>query len=459
MRDKKYTFLRKSLALLLIGGSLALVTPQASAAALEISLDDSIAIALKNNPAIRISESSLDVAASELDQAKNGYQPQLSYSFSAQRIGSPSSESTSRASQVVDSSGNVIGSTVSRTTFTPRSSTDKYDNKLSLSVPLYTGGKLEGTVNQMDLNYQSSQLALENTRQQIRYSATVYYYAILEAQNMLKVNQEAVRDLKQHLKNVEAQYAVGTVAKSDVLQSQVNLANAEQNLIKAENAYQLSLSNMNNVMGISLDTELKIKDTLKYTKYQIALADATKYALAHRPDKAQSDLAIASAKEGVTVANSGYKPTVTASGMTDWNDTKFAGTSNYNWVVGVSATWNIFDGGITKAQVKQATASVEKATHTARQTSDTVILDVQQAYLNLREAEKRIATTQVAVDQAEENYRIAQVRYSSGVGTNTDVMDAETNLTTAKTNAVQALYDYNTSKAQLDKAMGIAVAK
>ena len=95
--------------------------------------------------------------------------------------------------------------------------------------------------------------------------------------------------------------------------------------------------------------------------------------------------------------------------------------------------------------------------HQAKQTKDDIELEVRQDYLSLRNAEKRIATTQVTVDQALENYHIAQVRYASGVGTNLDVMDAESALTLAKTNNVQALYDYNTSKAQLDKAMGIGI--
>ena len=116
-------------------------------------------------------------------------------------------------------------------------------------------------------------------------------------------------------------------------------------------------------------------------------------------------------------------------------------------------------GGIlgTITKVREAKANVVKAQESYRQISDQVRLAVRTSYLSMREAEKRIKTTEVAVAQAEEDYRIAQLRYRAGVGTNTDVMDASVALTTAKNNYLQALYDYNTSTALLEQSMGVPV--
>lgn len=457
MKAKRHSFIKKSIALLLLSGTLAITAPIALADPLEISLDDSVAISLKNNPSIQVAVSGQDVASWQVNEAKIGFKPTVTYTFSGQRTGSPSSVAQSGMQAVNGTGGGLIGYTVPKTTYIPRSESDEFNNKFSLSVPLYTGGSLEGQLNEANLNLDVSKLNLELAKQTIRYQATSYYYSVLEAQNMVKVDQDSVNDLREHLKNVQAQYDVGTVAKSDVLQSQVNLANAEQTLIESENTYQIALTNLKNVMGLSMDTELKLKDSLRYVKYEINLDDAIQYALKHRPDKIQTDLQINIAKEKVNVADSGYRPTVTAGATTDWNDSHLLGTKNYNWTIGVTAQWNVFDSGMTKTKIAEANASVTEATHQAKQTNDSVILGVQQAYLNLKAAEKRIRTTQVTVDQGEENYRIAQVRYSAGVGTNVDVMDAETDLTTSKTNAVKALYDYNTSKAQLDQAMGMPV--
>ena len=118
---------------------------------------------------------------------------------------------------------------------------------------------------------------------------------------------------------------------------------------------------------------------------------------------------------------------------------------------------NVWDYGVTAAKVAAAKANVVNAEETYRQTTDNVQLEVRTYYLSLREAEKRISTTSVAIAEAEEAYKIALVRYQAGVGTNTDVIDAQVSLTTAKNNYIQALYDYNTSHAKLEKAMGVPV--
>jgi outer membrane protein TolC len=148
---------------------------------------------------------------------------------------------------------------------------------------------------------------------------------------------------------------------------------------------------------------------------------------------------------------------VTLNGSTGLSDDKLPGTDDNNWSVSVKAQWSVFDSGLIHSEIKQNEALLSKAQYTAKQKRDSVALEVRQAYLNMTAAEKNIDTAKVAVDQAEEDFKIAQVRYSSGVGTNLDVMDAEVSLTQAKNNYIKALYDYNTSKAKLDKAMGIPV--
>jgi len=111
----------------------------------------------------------------------------------------------------------------------------------------------------------------------------------------------------------------------------------------------------------------------------------------------------------------------------------------------------------TRQSIQQAKAAMRKAEQVLYQTQESIQLDVRTAYLNLLAAEQNIHTTKIAVDQAQEDYKIAQVRYSAGVGTNLDVMDAEDKLIKTQTTYITALYSYNTSKAQLDQAMGLKV--
>ncbi|MBP1764826.1 MAG: outer rane efflux protein, partial [Firmicutes bacterium] len=218
-----------------------------------------------------------------------------------------------------------------------------------------------------------------------------------------------------------------------------------------------AVASLNNVIGLPLETELIIKEELQYQPYARSLNDSIRFGLQNRPDTAQAETAIKVAEETVKVAKSGYGPTIALSGTAGLWDTASPGTENESWTLSLSASWNVFDTGVTSAQVKQADAAVQKANYTAQQTRDSVQLEIRQNYLSMQEAEKRISTSQVAVSKAEEDFKIAQVRYSAGVGTNLDVIDAQVALTQAKTNYVQALYDYNTNKAKLEKAMGVPV--
>ena len=127
------------------------------------------------------------------------------------------------------------------------------------------------------------------------------------------------------------------------------------------------------------------------------------------------------------------------------------------WTAGFTANWNLFDNGVTHASVEQAKASLRSSEESAAATKEDIQLNVRQQFLSLQAAEKNIQTTSKAVEQAEEDYKIAQVRYSAGVDTNLSVMDAQEKLTSARTNYYTALYNYNTSKAALDKAMGIPI--
>ena len=275
---------------------------------------------------------------------------------------------------------------------------------------------------------------------------------------MIKVQQESVNTLQEHLDNVNAQYRVGTVAKSDVLASQVQLANAQQALVTAQNNYDVAVSSLNNIIGLPTDTVLDIRDELKNTKYDLSLEDCTTYALANRADGAAAYYGVKQAEAGINSAKAGNYPTVNAqANKAIADETAFGDDRNELWTAGISASWNIFDNGVTSAKVKSAEASLLQAQEKSKQQDDTIRLDVRTAYLNLKAAAKNIQTTATAVEQAKEDYKIAQVRYSAGVGTNLDVMDASEKLTSAQTNYYTALYDYNTSKASLDKAMGLPI--
>lgn len=130
----------------------------------------------------------------------------------------------------------------------------------------------------------------------MRSTVTDGYFNMLQADNIQKLSAESVTRLEDHLKNVQAQYDVGVVAKVDVLRSQVELANAKQTLIQAENAYQVSEANMNKIVGLPMDTNLKLDNLLVYNAYDKNMDDCLAYAAEHRPELMQAKYNVDAAK-------------------------------------------------------------------------------------------------------------------------------------------------------------------
>lgn len=417
----------------------------------ELNLEDAMQRAFNTNPAITIAGYERDSARASYNAARNSRWITIEGTHVTRRGGNDDNQYTA---------GGWVASADNKTVYVPSQNRGKligntHSNTLTASMPIYTGGKLNGTIKQAKAGYLISEQGLQKAYNDMRSTVTNGYFDMLQADNMQKLGRESVERLADHLKNVEAQYEVGVVAKVDVLRSQVELANAKQSLIKAENAYQIAEANLNKIVGLPMDTQLKLDNILVYAPYENDMQYCLDYAAMHRPELEQAKQNVEAAKGALRVAISGHMPQIAASASQNWNDSNWPGDENGNWGVGVQVTMNIFDSGVTTSKIHGAEADLAKAHETYRDTVDAVNLDVRSNYLNLREAEKRIDTTKLAVSQAEEDYRIAQLRYMNGVGTNTDVLDAQVALTDAKTNYLQAMYDYNTCKTNLETAIGV----
>lgn len=428
-------FLNRTIVAALVSGSLLFGNGGFASAedAVNLTLGDSIQMAMDNNHSIKSSAYDVDSARWALKQARGAKGFTISWNSSAYALNGSYYDSLNRDSM--------------------------YGNTISATLPLYSGGRLENNIKSSEIGVDISDLTLENTKQQIKYNTTEGYYNILQCRNLVDVREESVDNLQAHLDTVNARYNAGTVAKTDVLRSQVELADAQQNLVTAQNNYDIAMSTLDNIIGLPVNTKLNIQDELRYTKYDFDFNECVNTALVNRPDGVSAIKSIEQAQASLDAAKAGNLPQLNAYAAytVDGNDAFKTNDYSEQGQAGIQLSWNLFDNNVTRAQVKQAEAALDKAKENAANTIDTIKLDVQTAYLNLLAAEKNIHTTSVAVNRATEDYSIAQVQYTAGVITNTDVMDAQLALTEAKTNYIQALYNYNVSKAQLDKAMGMPI--
>ena len=435
MNNKKN--FHKKLTALVLGGLMAISTSPALAAdTVQLDLKDTVRMALENNLTLKQYYANVDNARWSLSKARRQMGPTLTWNTGANRIGGKA------YSSYVDPAYEY-----------------NFSNTGSVTMPLYNES-LRASRDSAKYALNAADMNLEDTKQTTVKTATTYYYNILQCRNLIEVYQDNVETLQAHLDQVNAQYRVGTVAKSDVLSSEVQLANAQQSLVTAQNDYDVAMATLNNYLDLPTDTVLEIKDELKYTKYDFDIDACTNFALLNRADGLAAYYNVKQAEAGVNSAKAGFLPTINASGsdaIAGERPFKTNHTSSDVWSVGLTATWNIFDNGVTSANIHAAEAILLKAQEASAQTDEQIRLDVRKAILSLQAAEKNIQTTKVSVTKAEEDYKIAQVSYNAGVGTNLSVMDAEEKLTSARTNYYTALYKYNVSKAELDKAMGIPV--
>lgn len=396
-----------------------------------VTLPQSIALALQNNRTLHQSQWDYEAAVAQVGVATSGRNPIVTYSYDASHKGSEA---------------NGISQT-----------SNAFLHQLGLGVSLFNRA-LDAQIEAAKYNRDGSGAALTEAAQTEKLTATMNYLSLIKSRNKVSVAEQTVRDYEEHLKNANLQYEVGIVSKSDVLATNTRLDNAKTSLVEAKNAASLSEAKFNNHVGLPVSTPIVTADKeLTYAPYGISLESAKPYGVAHRGAIVQAAMAVKAAEENVGLADASDIPVVKANASRRMNGAHWAGNDSKDWSVGASLSWNVWDGGQSKANVSAAKAKLEKAKEAYAQTIDTVELQVQEAYLNLKAAEQKIQSTHAAVEAGQEDFRIKTLRYRSGVGTNVDVLDAETALATARNNYVDALYNYNLSIATLEKAMGIPV--
>jgi outer membrane protein TolC len=302
------------------------------------------------------------------------------------------------------------------------------------------------------LGKSASLLDTAKTRDDLFLNVSQGYFSTLRAQKMEIVAQQEVVDLKAHLKIARDQYDFGVVTYNDVLQAEVSLADAQQRLIVAKNDVINIRSALNKVLALPVSAATVLKDEKLETR-PWGLEEATNAAREQRSDLKAASKRVSQQEKVVTQTKSQFFPRFYTQAGFNWQQNQFL-LHDTLWFGIFGMQWTLFSGLDTKAQVAQAKMKVNQLQEQRKDLDDQVRLDVQNAYLKVRETADRIRTTEKAVIQGEENLRLNEERYKEQVGTATDVIDAQTLLTRTRVNYWTALYDHQMAKAELLWAMG-----
>ena len=415
---------------LVLGGVLAgcLLAQCTVGSCMELPLETAVQLALKNNPDVLITRLGEETARASLRQARgqNSFSWKASSSFSRSESGNSDWEN-----------GN--------------------SNKISVSLPLYSGGANQNSIKSGELGVDIARLKTERKWETTRLAVIQAYYDTLEAQKKIAVYQDTVDKYQQHLTNVEQLYGAGSKAKIDVLRSQVELSNAQQELIKGKNSYDNNLSTLRSLIYVDSSEPLELTDDFSYIAFEGDVGECLSYALDNRKEIMMDNYQLQQKELAVKTAKAGYGPTVDVSVGAGWSKQVLPDNDNHDYTASLGVSWNIFDSGITAGKVDAARAELAIAQATLAKDKNDIDLAVRKDYNSMREAEERFNSTQAAVKQAEEDFFIAQEKYKAGEGIMLDIIDAQEALSTARHNYISAQYDYARYKAALESDMGMAV--
>ncbi len=409
-----------------------------------LTLEESIDIALKNNPALKATSEKIIGAKEKSWEVKTLFLPKLKAESSYTHLNKPPSLDLEAGVLTPQALSIKIGDD------------DMYNAQAVVQQPLFTGGKILSLNKQARNNLEATKYNYEGAKQNLILQVKEAYFGILVTQKYREVCQDAVEQMKAHLETVRGLYNAGIVPHIDLLRTEVQLANAEQALIKAENGVELAKSLFNTILGRDLNSPVKVVDVFEIIEQDYDLDQLFKLAQEHRPEIYKMKHNIEMAKAGIGVAQSNYWPQVGLFGnyryhkgdepIVEWRE---------DWMVGVNVSVNVWNWGETKAQVGQAKAALRELEHLETQLKDGIALEVKGALLNLEEAKKRIKVSEKAVIQAQESLNSAQIGYKNGRVDNVEVLAAQLALTESQTNNLEAIYNYILSQARLEKATGM----
>ena len=442
------------------------------------TLDEAVQLALKQNPSILSQVQQLKVEKGLFYQAQSKLLPQLTAASSYSQNDSALVPSVSRAAVPnLDllaipggqplAVGAINGGSLARV---PLSSLvgsgtsvplQSWQVTLTVSQLIWDGGATIASRRAARINEDAAYYTLRDTIDSVVQTVRTQFYQILLNRALVQVQEESVNLLQSQLEDQKSRFEAGTVPQFNVLQAEGQLQNQIPQLIAAQNNYRISQYTLARTLGIPADRQyvtdnpLPVVGELGFNPIKYDLASALIAARANRPFLKAQRSAILANVENITVQAAGFQPTVTADiGLEQRSSPVSNDLSNtlQGWFLGLQGSWNIFDGLLTYGRVKQARAQLEQAKVTYDDSVRQVELEVGTAVSNLRQAAQTVDSAQTGVNVNLEALRLADERLAAGTGTQLDVLNAQTQLTTARSNLVQAQFSYISAVAAFQQA-------
>lgn len=398
---------------------------------IDMTLDKCIELALGNNPQINAAFHDILASDSRIKQVWSNYFPQLSWQTGYTRI---------RQLQLSD----VFNRNLTFNYFIL--------GQITLQQMLYDFGVTQNQATIKRLDYEAYKTTLGATINDVIYQTKDAYYNLLYTFENKRVAEDTVNKFEMFYNQAKAFYEIGMNPKVDVTIAEVNLSNAKLQLIQADNAVNLAIAKLNNVMGVPFIDKYNVQERLKYDPVDITFNGAIEIAREARPELKLAELKVESANQTVKLVKKSYFPTLSVEGQFQVGGKSWA--SNYGYNIGGYLNFPTVNGMLIKNEIKEARYLYDKEIANAKNTQNQIYLEIQNAYLLLEEKKKQMPVAMLGVKQAKENYELSYGRYRVGEADPTELKDAQINYQQAQLNYYNALYQYNSAKASLEKSIG-----
>jgi outer membrane protein len=319
--------------------------------------------------------------------------------------------------------------------------------------------QIRGTFFQRDSAY----FAFRNVLDQLIATVKTQFYQIVVNRELVKVNEQSVHLLEAQLKDQQNRFEAGTVPRFNVLQAEVALFNQLPLLITAQNNLRISKITLAKTLGLDFqpgrgeNPPLEVVGEMPYIPRTIDLAAAVEMGKERRPFLKQARANVLNQLQQVRATAGQWLPTVTATGGGEWVSSPINssfGDISKGWLTTVQGSVPIWDSGAIAGQVVQQRALLSETKITYDDDVRQVELEIQQAYSNLQQNRELIQSQEKNVELADEALRLAKARLDAGAGVQLDVLNAQVQLLTAQSTRLQALFGYNSSLAEFDRATG-----
>jgi outer membrane protein TolC len=330
---------------------------------------------------------------------------------------------------------------------------NNFNTRIEAQLPLYTGGMIEGYIEQAQSYIRAAQQGDQAARQQVIFHVLQAYEGVHAARAYVDVAKQGEIAAESYVKTIDSLLKQGVVVKSDLLSARIHLEDVRIQLAQAQNAADSALEQLHMLLGLPFSQPLDIGSQVSPVPLSGKPAELREQALASNPGLNAMRHQMEAAEANVKVAKAGLYPQAGLMARQDWND-KNVGFDANSYTLGATVSWNAFDGGATRGAVDRASAGrAELAAH-LRQAESGVEFQVGEASRKSEEAERRMGLRELAVSHAEEALNLVEKRYNNGVTTITELLAARAQLDKARADVVAAKYDLAVQRAGLRLAVG-----